>query len=165
MEGKKTKPRALLIFGAPCSGKTTFSMKFAEKFDLAYYDMDDIKKKYKFSDEEIISVFELITKTRQTLIIDGGINTEKERNNLKNMFIKAGYNPFLIWIQTDINTIKLRMKSRHKSISKAKIVYDDLIKDIEAPAQHEKPIILSGKHTFETQTKHVLAGLANDRKR
>jgi len=31
MEGNKTKPRALLVFGAPCSGKTTFAEKFARK--------------------------------------------------------------------------------------------------------------------------------------
>ena len=48
MEGNKSKPRALLIFGAPCSGKTTFAEKFAEKFGLAYYDLSEIKPKYHF---------------------------------------------------------------------------------------------------------------------
>ena len=32
---------------------------------------------------------------------------------------------------------------------------------MEAPTDIEHPIILSGKHTFETQTKHVIAGLAD----
>ena len=45
MEGNKLKPRALLVFGAPCSGKTTFAQKFAKKFDLAYYNLDEIREK------------------------------------------------------------------------------------------------------------------------
>ena len=48
MEGNKSKPRALLIFGAPCSGKTTFAEKFANKFGLAYYDFDKIQSEYGF---------------------------------------------------------------------------------------------------------------------
>ncbi len=77
MEGKKSKPRALLVFGAPCSGKTTFAMKFANKFNLAYYDLDDIAKKNKFSRENILAILEILTHTRQTVIIEGGLDTEK----------------------------------------------------------------------------------------
>ena len=33
-----------MVFGAPCSGKSTFAKKFAEKFGLAYYNFDEIKK-------------------------------------------------------------------------------------------------------------------------
>ena len=32
---------------------------------------------------------------------------------------------------------------------------------MEAPVDEERPIILSGKHTFETQAKHVITGLAD----
>ena len=39
----------------------------------------------------------------------------------------------------------------------------EAVAEMEAPADFERPIILSGKHTFETQTKHVLAGLAKAR--
>ena len=40
-----------------------------------------------------------------------------------------------------------------------------MVSNLEAPTELERPIILSGKHTFETQTKHVLAGLADVDKR
>ena len=46
-------------------------------------------------------------------------------------------------------------------MSKAKAFYDQSVSEVEAPTDIEKPIILSGKHTFETQTKHVLLGLAD----
>ncbi|MBQ9180538.1 ATP-binding protein [Candidatus Saccharibacteria bacterium] len=160
MEGKKSRPRALLIFGAPCSGKTTFAEKFAERFDLAYYNFDDIREKYRLTHKNMLLVIELLGRTGKTIIIEGGLNTEKERAEMRNTLRAAGYEPSLIWLQTDIATIRMRLKLRYKSVSKAKKAYDDAIEMMEAPTDTEHPIILSGKHTFETQTKHVLAGLA-----
>ena len=162
MEGnKKTKPRALLVFGAPCSGKTTFAEKFASKFGLAYYDLEQIKNDYDFSREKILTLLELITRTKQTIIVEGCINTEKERIEMRNLFRNSGYEPTLIWIQTDVATIRNRLKAKFKSVSKAKSFYDAAVAEIEAPTENERPIILSGKHTFETQTKHVVVGLAD----
>lgn len=163
MEGnkKKTKPRALLVFGAPCSGKTTFAESFAHKFNLAYYDLDKLMEENGFSRETVMLVLEQILKTKQTIIIEGCLNTELERTEMRNLLRSYGYVPALIWVQTDFSTIKLRLKSRFRSVSKAKEFYDHSVSEVEAPTDIEKPIILSGKHTFETQSKHVLLGLAD----
>ncbi|MDO4611830.1 MAG: hypothetical protein Q4B34_03150, partial [Candidatus Saccharibacteria bacterium] len=67
--------------------------------------------------------------------------------------------PTLIWIQTDINTIKTRLKTRLKSVEKARSVYDSRIHALEAPSEAEAPIVLSGKHTYHTQLKQVLTQL------
>ena len=164
MEGNKSKSRGLLVFGAPCSGKTTFCEKFAAKFGLAYYNLEDIKKENDFSKEAMLSILELILRTGQTIIIEGMIKTEKDREEIRNILRKNGYEPSLIWIQTDVATIRARLKSRYKSVSKAKEIYDLEVSEIEAPTDVEKPIILSGKHTFETQTRHVVTGLADLKK-
>ncbi len=160
MEGNKSKSRALLVFGAPCSGKTTFSEKFAKKFGLAFYDLAELKEKNDFSRKNLLVILEQILKTRQTILIEGGIETEKEREEVRNLLRKHKYEPSLIWIQTDVATIRSRLKSRYKDVAKAKEVYEKAVSEIEAPTDAEKPIILSGKHTFETQTRHVITGLA-----
>ena len=160
MEGNKSKPRALLVFGAPCSGKSTFSEKFAEKFDLAIYDFEELKAKYRLTRKNILLIIKIIDRTGKTIIIEGCLSTEKDREEIRNLLRAAGYEPSLIWIQTDVTTIRNRLKVRYKSVSKAKEVYDTEVSAMEAPSDFEEPIILSGKHTFETQTKHVLAGLA-----
>lgn len=160
MEGKKSKPRALLVFGAPCSGKTTFASKFAEKFDLAYYNFDEIREKYRLTRKNMLLIIELLGRTGKTIIIEGGLDTEKDRAEMRNALRNSGYEPSLIWLQTDIATIRMRMKMRYKSVTKARDAFDAAVARIEAPAENEHPIILSGKHTFETQTKHILAGLA-----
>ena len=161
MEGNKSKPRALLIFGAPCSGKTTFAEKFANKFGLAYYDLDEIQNDYDLSHKMMLAILELLTRTKQTIVIEGDLDTEKHRTEIRNVLRSGGYEPALVWVQTDFSTIKMRLKTRYKNVSKAKEIYDAAVEKIEAPTDFEKPIILSGKHTFETQTRHVLAGLAD----
>ena len=138
MEGNRSKLRAVLVFGAPGSGKTTFAEKFAKKF-------------------------EIITKAKQSIVIEGELRTEKDRTEIRNILRERGYKPALVWVQTDFTTIKVRLRSKYRTIKKAKEVYDAAVAEMEAPADFERPIILSGKHTFETQTKHVLAGLAKAR--
>ena len=162
MEGnRKSKPRALLIFGAPGSGKTTFAEKFAKKFGLANYDLKALMNEHDFSREMIMILIEQILKTGQTILIEGAVDTEKERMEMRNLVRKYGYEPALIWVQTDTASIRQRLKQQYRSVAKAKDVYEKAITDMEAPADNEKPIILSGKHTFETQTRHVIAGLAD----
>ncbi len=161
MEGNKSKSRALLVFGAPCSGKTTFATKFANKFGLAFYNFNDIAIKGAFSRPNILLILEQIAKTGATIVIEGGIGTERKRDEFRRVLSDAGYDISLIWIQTDVNTLRNRMKKRYKTVAEAKIAFDDATAKLEAPSEAEKPIILSGKHTFETQTKHVLAGLAD----
>lgn len=165
MEGNKLKPRALLVFGAPCSGKTTFAQKFAKKFELAYYDMDEIRDENRLTRKLVALILTLIARTGKTIVVEGGLDTEKDRSEVKRILMAAGYEPSLIWIQTDVATIKMRMKMRYKSVTKAKNIYDTSVQNMEAPSEAERPIILSGKHTFETQSKHVLAGLADALKR
>ena len=162
MEGNKNnRPRALMIFGAPCSGKTTFSRKFAKKFGLAYYDINEIMSTRGLSKADALYVIELVMRTKQTILVEGGIDTEKERTEMRNMIRKNGYEPALLWIQTDVSTIRSRLKMRFRSVAKAKQYFDESTSTMEAPADFEKPIILSGKHTFDTQTRHAITGLAD----
>ena len=163
MEGKKmqTRARALLVFGAPCSGKTTFAEKFAKRFGLAHYDLDELMEKDNFTRKQTLVFLEQLLRTGQTIVVEGGLKTEKERAEIRNLLRAGHYEPALIWIQTDVATIRVRLKQRHRSVSKAKEIYDKAVSEMEAPAENERPIILSGKHTFDTQAKHVVTGLAD----
>ena len=162
MEGKskKTKPRAILVFGAPCSGKSTFCEKFSKRFKAPYYDIDALRDEADFTEHQLHVVLGVIAKAGQNIIIEGGLDTEEERDAVRDLLRSCGYDPALIWIQTDINTIKTRLKTKLRSVKKAKEEYDARISVLEAPSDIEKPIILSGKHTFDTQLSHVLSQLS-----
>ena len=160
MEGKKSISRAILVFGAPCSGKSTFCKKFSNQFKAPYYDLSQLKTEFNLSRKQILMLVEQIAKTGITIVIEGGIDTEQDRQEIRNILRKAGYEPSLIWIQTDVSTIKSRLKTRLKSVAKAKAEYGNKVKRLEAPSDAEPTIILSGKHTYPTQAKHVLTQLA-----
>ena len=163
MEGNKSHSpsgqRAILVFGAPCSGKTTFSEQFAAQFNATFYDLDALKEKHNLSRQFILLLVSEIAKTGSTLVLEGGNETEKDRRELAEILRAAGYTPTLIWIQTDVSTIRMRLKNKLNSVEKAKTVYDNRIKALEAPSDAEAPIVLSGKHTYHTQLKQVLTQL------
>lgn len=158
MEGKNSRqvPRALLIFGAPCSGKTTFSENFSQKFSIPFFDVATLAEKYSLNRRTVLLLVEQLAKTQSNMIIEGGIDSEADRDEMRAILKSAGYNPSLVWIQTDVGTIKARLKLKLKSATKAKTEYDQKVKNMEAPTENEAVIVLSGKHTFETQLKHVL---------
>ncbi len=159
MEGKKNKSRAILVFGTPCSGKTTFCENFAKRFHAPFYNLDGLMAKYNLNHEQVLGFVEEVAKTGQTLVFEGFLDSEKDREKMNQILRDANYEPSLIWIQTDSNTTKQRMKMRLKSVSKAKTEYESRIKTMEAPSESEPAIVISGKHTFETQLKHVLTQL------
>lgn len=160
MEGNKVQPRAILVFGAPGSGKTTFAEKFAKKFHSAFFDLGELERKNKLDRKTTLFILEQLAKTNVTLVLEGLLDTERERTEVRNILRRAGYNPSLIWIQTDVQTIRQRLKIKNRSASKAKKEYETRIDSMEAPSEIEAPIVLSGKHTFETQLRHVLTQLA-----
>ena len=160
MEGNKTQPRAILVFGAPGSGKTTFSERFAKKFHAAFFDLGELERENKLDRKTVLFLLEQIAKTNVTLVIEGILDTERERTEVRNVLRRSGYNPSLVWIQTDVNTIRQRLKLKNRSAVKAKQEYETRIARMEAPSEVEVPIVLSGKHTFETQLRHVLTQLA-----
>ena len=164
MEGKKSHSpaagqRAILVFGAPCSGKTTFSEQFAAQFNATFYDLDSLQQEHNLSRQFILLLVSEIAKTGATLVLEGGNDTEKDRKEIVEILRNAGYTPTLIWIQTDVSTIRMRLKNKLKSVEKAKQVYESRIKTLEAPSNAETPIVLSGKHTYPTQLKQVLTQL------
>ena len=108
MEGNKTQPRAILVFGAPGSGKTTFSERFAKKFHAAFFDLGELERENKLDRKTILFLLEQLAKTNVTLVIEGILDTERERTEVRNILRRSGYNPSLVWIQTDVNTIRQR---------------------------------------------------------
>ena len=160
----KLKPYAVLVFGAPMSGKTTFAEQFSARFNAPFLNLSELYEKHKLTRKLALVLIQQLTKCKQTLILEGGLDTEKQRNEVRELLLKAGYRPVLVWIQTDLNAIKHRMRHKYKKLEDAKAALTEQYKKIEAPSELEQPLVISGKHTFQTQCKNVLTNLS-DRKR
>lgn len=156
----KTKPYAILVFGAPLCGKTTFAKQFSERFKAPFINLLELKEQFKISRKLGLVLVKEIAKSKQNLVIEGALDTEKQREEMREILNNAGYIPILVWIQTDQMSIKQRLRIKFKKPSEAKEFLDKAYKHIEAPAESEMPLVISGKHTFRTQCNNVLTGLS-----
>ena len=145
----KSKPYAILVFGAPMSGKTTFAEQFSAKFNAPFLNFNDLREQCRLTRKVALILIEQLAKCKKTLVIEGGLDTEKQRNEIRDILSRAGYNPVLIWVQTDLNAIKQRMRKKFHNV----------------PADYEDFLVISGKHMFQTQYKNVLVSLSERNKR
>ena len=156
----KSKPYAILVFGAPMSGKTSFAEQFSARFNAPFLNLSQLHEECHITRKVALNLILQIAKCKQTLVIEGALDTEKQRNEVRAILNDAGYRPVLVWVQTDLNEIKHRMRHKYKKLEDAKNALAESYKKIEAPSDEENPLVISGKHTFTTQCKNVLTGLS-----
>ena len=160
INGKKN-PYAILVFGAPMSGKTSFAEHFSESIEAPFINFDKLQEQNKLSRKTVIEFIRIIARGKQTIVIEGMADTENNREEMRNLFKELGYKTAIIWVQTDLNAIKQRMLRRYKKIADAKAALSASYEHLEAPTEEENPIVISGKHTPQTQIKNVLSRLAD----
>ena len=119
-------------------------------------DLNELHDQYRVSRKVGLILISQIAKCKHALIVEGALDTERQRNEMRDLLMKAGYNPRLVWIQTDLNAIKQRMRKKYSKLDDAK--------KIEAPADYENPLVISGKHMFQTQCRNVIRGLSEREK-
>lgn len=158
------------MVGIPGSGKTFFAEKFADTFKAPYISQEKITP-YTSGDKEAATAvmhaqLEELFKTQQSVILEGSTDTRTERGALTNKARTNGYEPLLIWVQTDSATAKSRVvkegkgKTAHTLTSEE---YEHIIKRFTPPHAVEKPVVVSGKHTYATQAKVILKKLSAPR--
>lgn len=157
----KTKPYAILVFGAPLSGKSTFADKFSNSISAPYIDFEKLSKKHDLSRKTVIELIKIYARSKQPIVIEGMTNTETQRDEMREVLKGLGYRPVLIWVQTGMNDIKQRMLRRYKTLDKAKAAMKELYADVEALSDKETSIVISGKHTYQAQYQSVLNRLSD----
>lgn len=156
---------AIVMVGIPGSGKSTFAEHFAETFQAPIVSATKLKNDFNLSvaDAERLAktILDEYLKTHRTILIDGGFEKKTKRAELMRTLLKAGYRPLLVWAQTDSVEAKRRATKAYPQGSG--LNDDEFMRDLkafQAPSAQEKPIVISGKHTYATQLKIVLKQLA-----
>ncbi len=156
------KPHLIVMVGIPGSGKSFFAEKFATTFGAPYVCQ---KKVADLVQGDVDAVVELqlneLLKTNQSIIYDGAAETRTERSELAKKARQAGYAILYVWAQTDQATAKARFLQTHKPASTDE--YDKIVKRFTPPNAIEKPLVISGKHTYATQAKVVLKRISAPR--
>lgn len=165
-----SKPHVLVMVGLPGSGKSFFADKFAEMFNAPLASREKIAAHLGHDNKEIEDVIldqlDELLKTKQSVIVDGVGDTRATRGEISRKAHKAGYETLFVWVQTDPVTAKSRSAKKptdttHRHIKDAE--YDSVAKHFITPSAIEKPVVISGKHTYATQAKVILKKLTEPR--
>jgi predicted kinase len=160
-----TKPHLIIMVGIPGSGKSFFAEKFANTFGSPYICDKKIASLVQGKIDAVVQLqLDELLKTKQSIIFDGSSDTRVERMALTKKARTAGYESLLIWVQTDQATAKARVTQDKKGSASLSVdEYDRRRKRFTPPNVTEKPLVISGKHTYASQAKVVLKKLSAPR--
>ncbi len=149
---------AIVMVGIPGSGKSHFAKKFSDTFNIPIVDIasiaahsaDDVA-----ASELIFIIIDELLKTKQSIIIDAGSASHKERLEFNKYLAKHHYEPLVVWVQTEYDIAKQRALRGGKS----EPFFENEFDHFDAPQPNEKPLVISGRHTYASQVKTVLKRL------
>jgi len=157
------RPHAIVMVGIPGSGKSFFAEKFAETFNAPYVNYDTFRPFVtdpKQLSRLVAHQMRELLKTNYSIVIEGPAHSRVERTELAKLLKRHGYETVFIWVQTDPRTALARSLKQAKH---SKDEHDLLSKRFSPPHETEKPVVISGKHTYATQVRSVLKRLSGPR--
>jgi predicted kinase len=164
-----TTPRAIIMVGIPGAGKSTFAERFSKTFQAPMIDERSIQYSLNLSEESSKKVSQLmldeLLKTHRTLIYDAPTLTKVSRMNISKYVQAAGYQPLLVWVQTE--SLEAKRRATRKQNDGSQLTpegFDVAIRRFNPPTAAEKPVVISGKHTYASQLKIVLKRLAGEQR-
>lgn len=152
-----------MMVGLPGSGKSFFASQFANTFNAPYIDaltLTSYSKDIKSAMKIITNFAGQIARTGQTFIYEGDTDSRAMRNEFAQFARRNGYQPLIVWVQVDEKTAKDRTL---KSGKMDEDTFESIKKSFSPPHPAEKPVVISGKHTYASQAKVILARLSHSK--
>lgn len=165
-----SRPHLIVMVGIPGSGKSFFAEKFADTFHAPFISLQQLMALGDISPKVAQAIIhhelEQVMKTGQTVVVDTMTYTRSERAELTRIARSADYEILFVWVQIDSISAKNRLKKTlAQTDDKQQRVaeYEKQLAHFTTPNAAEKPIVISGKHTYATQVKVVLTRLTAPR--
>lgn len=173
---RTTKPVLIMLYGFPGAGKTYFAREFAQSIDVAHIQGDRIRSelfempRYDKQENDIINhlmeyMAEEFLNAGVSVIFDANAMRLVQRRALRDIARKTKAHPIMIWLQIDQEGGFLRTVKRDRRRTDDKYArpytrddYNLVVKNMQNP-QNEDYIVISGKHTYNTQRSAVLKKL------
>ncbi|HYH74697.1 MAG TPA: AAA family ATPase [Candidatus Saccharimonadales bacterium] len=162
------KPLMIMLYGFPGSGKTYFARQLTDHLNAAHVQDGRIRTelfeqpRYDREENQVVShLMDYMTgeflHAGMTVIYDTNAMRLTQRRELREVARKNGAQPLLIWFQIDTESSFARASKRDRRKSDDKYnppldrpTFERLASGMQNP-QNEDYIVISGKHTFQTQ--------------
>ncbi|HEV2402659.1 MAG TPA: AAA family ATPase [Candidatus Saccharimonadales bacterium] len=172
-----TKPLFILLYGFPGSGKTFFARQLAEILQAAHIHSDRIRSELfeqpRFDKEENTVISQLMDYMAEEFLRAGlsvvyDVNAMRlaQRRALRDMARKSHAIPVLVWLQIDVDSAYNRATKRDRrrvddkySPTLDQATYQRIVSGMQNPQPAEDYVVISGKHTFNTQFSALLKRL------
>ena len=170
------KPLLILLYGFPGSGKSYFAKQFSESLGAVHLYDDKIRSnlfsnpRYSKEENEVVAhimdyMTEEFLKGGTTIIYDKDTSRNAERKEAKALAERAHAKTLVIWLQIDTESAFARLRNRDRRKQQDKIArpytrseFDDYLKNMQNPIS-ENYVVISGKHSFQTQKNSVIKKL------
>ena len=168
-----TKPAVIMLYGFPGAGKTHFAAELSKTLSAAHVQGDRIRyelfesPKYDKQENEVVThLMEYMTEeflqAGVSVVFDVNAHRLVQRRTVRDIARKVKATPVMIWLQIDQDSAFARIakRDRRKNNDKYAQPYDkkgfqQYIGAMQNP-KHEDYMVISGKHTFNTQLGAVL---------
>lgn len=165
-----------MMYGYPGAGKTHFARQLSETLNAAHLHADKMRgelftePRYDPEENELINhlmvyMAEEFLHAGVSVIFDAPVNRLAQRRELRNIMRKAKAEVILVWLQIDADSAyaRLNLRDRRKSDDKYATPYTresfaNHIQVMQNP-KNEEYIVVSGKHTYNTQRSAVVKKL------
>jgi predicted kinase len=158
------KPHLLVIVGVPASGKTTFATKFSETFGAPFIDATMFGYTASQNLEMALTVLKEVMKTKTTILLEGTSGTRRDRQMIARFAHTMQYEVLFVWVQTDESMAHQRATKRTRTNTAPRTTeeFDKGLAAFSPLHATEKPVVISGMHTYASQAKVVLKRLTGD---
>ncbi len=168
------KPTLIMLYGYPGAGKTHFARQLCEDISAAHIQSDRIRgelfeePRYDKRENEIVThmmdyICEEFLNAGVSVVYDVNAMRLAQRRALRDLARKTKAGHVLIWLQIDQESAIQRITKRDRRKADDKFASSLTRKEFQAyiggmqnPTLTEEYIVISGKHTFNTQRNAVL---------
>jgi len=169
-----SKPSLILLYGYPGAGKTYFARQLCEELSAAHIHDDRIRNevfeqpRFDKQENQILQhlmryMTEEFLKAGVSVVFDTNALRFSHRRLLRDLARKHKAAPVLIWLQIDQETAFQRANKRDRrraddkySVPLDRQTFSSITHFMQNPNQSEDYVVLSGKHTYGTQSKMAM---------
>jgi predicted kinase len=170
------KPLLILLYGFPGAGKTYFARQLCENLQAAHVHGDRIRSelferpRYDREENEVIEhLMDYMTgeflNAEMSVVHDTNAMRLSQRRQLRDLARKSGAQTVLVWFQVDMESAYLRATKRDRRRADDKFsppidrqTFERIASGMQNP-QNEDYVVISGKHTFNTQLGAIIKRL------